>query len=128
MTAFYRPLLEKLGVTYPQYLVLLVLWGRGPCRVKELGAALDLDSGTLSPLLKRLESAGFIRRERRADDERSVSVSLTGAGAALKIRCERIPARVASAMGLDAGGLARLHASVKRLGEAVEAAGSRPAS
>jgi len=123
VTAFYRPLLEKLGVTYPQYLVLLVL-----CRVKELGAALDLDSGTLSPLLKRLESAGFIRRERRADDERSVSVSLTGAGAALKIRCERIPARVASAMGLDAGGLARLHASVKRLGEAVEAAGSRPAS
>ena len=125
MTAFYRPLLDELGVTYPQYLVLLVLWGRGPSRVKDLGAALDLDSGTLSPLLKRLDSAGLIRRERRADDERSVAISLTGAGSALKGRCERIPSLVAGAMGLDAGGLARLRAALRRLGRAVEAAGGR---
>ena len=126
VTAFYRPLLEALGLTYPQYLVLLVLWGRGPSLVKELGAALDLDSGTLSPLLKRLEAAGLIRRERRAEDERSVAITLTAAGAALKLRCERLPALVAGAMGLDAAGLARLRGQIRRLGAAVQAAGHRP--
>ncbi len=128
VTAFYRPLLEALGLTYPQYLVLLVLWGRGDSLVKDLGAALDLDSGTLSPLLKRLEAAGLIRRERRADDERSVAISLTAAGAALRLRCERIPALVAGAMGLDAKGLARLRGDIRRLGAAVEAAGQHPSS
>ena len=79
VTAAYRPLLDELGLTYPQYLVLLVLWERGETTVKELAAALRLDYGTLSPLLKRLEAAGLVRRERAAHDERSVLVACTGA-------------------------------------------------
>src|SRR5258708_1232460 len=76
----YRPLLEELGITYPQYLVLLILWERGTCSVKEIGQVLHLDSGTLSPLLKRLEAAGFLTRQRRANDERVVDISLTSDG------------------------------------------------
>src|SRR5436305_13731373 len=89
----YRPLLDEVGLTYPQYLVLLVLWQRGPQPVKNLGAALHLDSGTLSPLLKRLESAGLVRRERRAEDERSVLVTLTDAGRELERAARHIPYR-----------------------------------
>src|SRR5438309_6436322 len=77
----YRPLLDEVGLTYPQYLVLLVLWQRGAQPVKALGEALQLDSGTLSPLVKRLAAAGLVRRDRQAGDERSVLVSLTAAGA-----------------------------------------------
>ena len=87
----YRPLLDELGVTYPQYLVLLILWERGACSVKEIGSLLHLDSGTLSPLLKRLEAAGFIKRQRRANDERIVDISLTDEGHALKKRAASIP-------------------------------------
>lgn len=71
----YRPLLDELGITYPQYLVLLILWERGTCSVKEIGTFLHLDSGTLSPLLKRLEAASFIKRQRRANDERVVDIA-----------------------------------------------------
>ncbi|MET7441478.1 MarR family transcriptional regulator, partial [Streptomyces sp. NPDC005568] len=78
LTAAYRPLLEDLGLTYPQYLVMLVLWERGETTVKDLAGALRLDYGTVSPLLKRLESAGLLRRERSARDERSVLVAPTG--------------------------------------------------
>lgn len=87
----YRPLLEDLGITYPQYLVLLILWERGMCSVKEIGMLLHLDSGTLSPLLKRLEGAGLILRQRRAADERIVDISLTDKGHALKQRAASIP-------------------------------------
>ncbi len=87
----YRPLLEELGITYPQYLVLLILWERGRCSVKEIGLRLHLDSGTLSPLLKRLEAAGFILRQRRAADERIVDISLTERGQVLKQRAASIP-------------------------------------
>src|SRR3954469_18437946 len=80
VTARYRPLLDELGVTYPQYLVLLALWERDARTVKDLGAALQLDSSTLSPLLKRLEAGGLVARERRADDERSVLIRLTPDG------------------------------------------------
>src|SRR4051794_5484100 len=73
----YRPLLDEMGLTYPQYLVMLILWERGACSVKDIGNLLHLDSGTLSPLLKRLEAAGFIKRRRRTDDERVVDISLT---------------------------------------------------
>lgn len=125
VTAFYRPMLDALGLTYPQYLVLLALWGLGPCRVKDLAAALDLDYGTLSPLLKRLQAGGFVRRERRADDERSVAISLTEAGTALRARCRLIPALVSSAMGLEPGGLTRLRSSIRRLGDSVAAATDR---
>ena len=82
-TAVYRPLLDRLGVTYPQYLVLLALWERDARGVQDLCDALDLDTGTLSPLLKRLESAGLVERTRQRDDERRVVVRLTDAGNAL---------------------------------------------
>jgi DNA-binding MarR family transcriptional regulator len=121
VTQLYRPLLDALGLTYPQYLVLLVLWERGPVRVKELGAALDLDSGTLSPLLKRLEAAGLVTRDRRADDERSVEVRLTPAGTALRTRAAGIPRKIAKATGLRAGELSALRHDLRALTEVVGA-------
>src|SRR2546429_4717451 len=96
----YRPMLDEAGITYPQYLVLLVLWQRGPQPVKALGQALALDSGTLSPLLKRLEAAGLIRRERQAGDERSVLVTLTHAGAELEAPARDIPPPAAGPYGV----------------------------
>src|SRR5256886_7577399 len=95
-----RPLLDEAGITYPQSLVLLVLWQRGPQPVKALGTALQLDSGTLSPLLKRLEAAGLVRRDRQSGDERSVLVTLTPAGADLEARARDIPRRAACAASL----------------------------
>ncbi|MFF2730172.1 MarR family winged helix-turn-helix transcriptional regulator [Streptomyces sp. NPDC058008] len=100
VTARYRPLLDELGLTYPQYLVMLVLWGRDAVSVRDLGAALQLESSTLSPLLKRLEANGLVRRERRADDERSVAVRLTGAGVDLEGRARAVPLAIGDAMGL----------------------------
>lgn len=87
----YRPLLDELGITYPQYLVLLILWERGTCSVKEIGNLLHLDSGTLSPLLKRLEATGFINRQRRIQDERVVDISLTAEGIRLRERASSVP-------------------------------------
>jgi DNA-binding MarR family transcriptional regulator len=87
----YRPLLDKLDLTYPQYLTLLLLWEREPRTVKEIGHALYLDSGTLSPLLKRLEKKGFLCRQRDTQDERLVNISLTGAGRALKEQVKDLP-------------------------------------
>ncbi|MEU5116077.1 MarR family transcriptional regulator [Streptomyces longwoodensis] len=98
--ARYRPLLDELGLTYPQYLVLLVLWEQDEISVRELGAALQLESSTLSPLLKRLEAHGLLRRERRSDDERSVAIQLTGTGAALRERARAVPLAIGDAMGL----------------------------
>ncbi|MBB5939847.1 MarR family winged helix-turn-helix transcriptional regulator [Streptomyces zagrosensis] len=100
VTAGYRPLLDELGLTYPQYLVMLVLWERDQVPVRDLGAALHLESSTLSPLLKRLEASGLIRRERRADDERSVAVSLTQAGTDLREKARAIPSAIGETMGL----------------------------
>lgn len=94
MTAAYRPLLAELGLTYPQYLVLLVLWEEQDCSVGHLGHRLHLDSGTLSPLLKRLENSGLVVRQRAADDERRVEVSLTQAGRALESRAACVPERL----------------------------------
>jgi MarR family transcriptional regulator, organic hydroperoxide resistance regulator len=121
VTQAYRPLLDALGLTYPQYLVMLVLWERGPVTVKELGTTLDLDSGTLSPLLKRLESAGLVVRERRADDERSVHVRPTDAGAELRQRAATVPRRIAGATGLRAAELAALRRDLVALAEMVGA-------
>jgi DNA-binding MarR family transcriptional regulator len=101
VTAVYRPMLDNLGLTYTQYLVLLALWGRGELSVKQLGASLYLDYGTLSPLLKRLEADGLIRRERRPDDERTVIITLTEEGAAMRERARGIPAQISEAMGLE---------------------------
>ncbi|MBE7187072.1 MarR family winged helix-turn-helix transcriptional regulator [Jatrophihabitans endophyticus] len=91
MTARYRPMLDELGLTYPQYLVLVVLWDEGESTVSTLGRRLRLDSGTLSPLLKRLERAGLITRSRGTDDERSVRVQVTPAGRSLRDRAAAIP-------------------------------------
>src|SRR5665213_1625438 len=101
LTGFYRPLLDELGITYPQYLVLLALWERDGVPVGALAERVRLDYGTLSPLLKRLQTAGLISRERREDDERSVTVSLTEAGRALRARADCIPQEVVAATGLD---------------------------
>ena len=97
MTRRYQPLLEALGITYPQYLALLVLWERDGLSVSELGERLFLDSGTLTPLLKRLETAGLVSRLRAADDERRVHITLTPAGRALKTQAMKIPGHIMSA-------------------------------
>ncbi|WP_338894761.1 MarR family transcriptional regulator [Streptomyces sp. TG1A-60] len=100
VTARYRPLLDELGLTYPQYLVMLVLWEQDSISVRDLGAALHLESSTLSPLLKRLEAGGLLRRERRQDDERSVAILLTASGAQLKDRARNVPVDIGQALGL----------------------------
>ncbi|MFF3377583.1 MarR family winged helix-turn-helix transcriptional regulator [Streptomyces sp. NPDC002680] len=100
VTARYRPLLDELGLTYPQYLVMLVLWEQDSISVRDLGHALQLESSTLSPLLKRLEGNGLLRRERRAEDERSVALRLTEAGAAMRDRAGTVPLAIGDAMGL----------------------------
>ena len=97
----YRDLLADLGLTYPQYLVMLVLWREGPTSVRGLGEHLMLDSGTLSPVLKRLEGAGLVVRRRGVPDERSVEVSLTPAGTRLRERAEAVPPRMAATIGLE---------------------------
>jgi DNA-binding MarR family transcriptional regulator len=97
MTKLYKPLLADLGLTYPQYLVMLVLWERDGVTVSELGERLYLDSGTLTPLLKRLEAAGHLSRIRDVQDERRVHISLTAAGRKLKTRAAKIPACILSA-------------------------------
>ncbi|MGW1003283.1 MarR family winged helix-turn-helix transcriptional regulator [Streptomyces sp. NPDC002520] len=125
VTAAYRPLLDDLGLTYPQYLVLLVLWERGEMSVKELAGALRLDYGTVSPLLKRLEGAGLVRRERAADDERSVLVTCTGRGEQLKERAARVPGALLAGTGLDAQEVVRLREELRRLTERADAAADR---
>ena len=91
MTKVYKPLLDALGLTYPQYLAMLVLWERDGLMVSELGERLYLDSGTLTPLLKRLEASGFITRIRAVEDERRVHITLTAAGRKLKTSAAKIP-------------------------------------
>ncbi|MDQ0713951.1 MarR family winged helix-turn-helix transcriptional regulator [Streptomyces luteogriseus] len=125
VTAAYRPLLDELGLTYPQYLVLLVLWERGETTVKELAAALRLDYGTVSPLLKRLEVAGLVRRERSARDERSVLVAVTGRGEELRERAGRVPGALLTATGFDGTEAGRLRAELWRLAERAESAADR---
>ncbi|MGI5144010.1 MarR family winged helix-turn-helix transcriptional regulator [Streptomyces sp. CA-106110] len=101
LTNRYRPLLEELDLTYPQYLVMLVLWEHGALPIKTLGTLLQLDYGTLTPLLKRLQTHGLIRRERQASDERSVQITLTAQGAELRERARAIPATIGKAVGLS---------------------------
>ncbi|WP_308471324.1 MarR family transcriptional regulator [Pseudoclavibacter sp. AY1F1] len=100
-TQAYRKLLEPFDLTYPQYLVLVVLWNDGEQTVRSLGDFLQLDSGTLSPLLKRMEEAGLIVRERRTGDERVVHVALTESAVALRTELSHIPSRIAAGTGLD---------------------------
>ena len=119
VTARYRPMLDKLGVTYPQYLVLMLLWERDGQTVGQLGSRLALDSGTLSPLLKRLTAAGLVTRHRRTDDERSVSVRLTEAGRALQGPACSISAEMISALDLDREQFAELRGQLRTITERV---------
>ncbi|MFF5448496.1 MarR family winged helix-turn-helix transcriptional regulator [Streptomyces sp. NPDC012888] len=118
----YRVVLKDLGLTYPQYLVMLVLWEHGEMPVKDLGRHLRLDSGTLSPLLKRLEATGLIRRERSTEDERSVHAHLTEAGTALRTRAAEIPRRIATATGFDLAEIRDLQSRLDRLTTALDTA------
>jgi len=99
--AAYRPLLDNLGLTYPQYLVMLVLWEHGSLPVGEICRRLDLDTGTVSPLIKRMETSGLLMRERQASDERTVIVKLTGDGKALKKKALPIPTALGSCLFTD---------------------------
>ena len=99
--ALYRPVLEPLGLTHPQYLVMLALWEQSPRSVKELGLALQLEPATLSPLLKRLEAAGLVRRERSSVDERVLDITLTDAGRQLRNQAEAIPGTIVSELGMS---------------------------
>ncbi|WP_436701641.1 MarR family winged helix-turn-helix transcriptional regulator [Nocardioides sp. BYT-33-1] len=107
--ALYRPLLEPLGLTHPQYLVMLALWEEEPLRVSELSRLLELDPGTLSPLLKRLEAAGLLRRERDPRDERALAVVLTEKGRALREDAEAIPPAIVERLGMPIEELLDLH-------------------
>ncbi|MFI9323117.1 MarR family winged helix-turn-helix transcriptional regulator [Kitasatospora aureofaciens] len=123
----YRVLLRDLGLTYPQYLVMLVLWEDGELPVKRIGERLRLDSGTLSPLLKRLETAGLVRRERSQEDERSVTVTLTAEGSALRGRAGQVPRRLLAATGLPVEDLAALRGLLDRVTVALDSADVEPA-
>ncbi|RFA25875.1 MarR family transcriptional regulator [Alkalilimnicola ehrlichii] len=126
VTKLYRPLLDELELTYPQYLVMLVLWeagrrGKQSATVKYVGERLYLDSGTLTPLLKRLESRGLLSRMRSRDDEREVHVSLTAVGRALEARAEVVPRHLLCAASLPLSELVALRESLDRLLQALPA-------
>lgn len=108
ITKIYRPLLEELGITYPQYLVMLVLWENNTITLKEMGNKLYLDSGTLTPLLKRLESLGLLERERSSKDERVLNVTITEKGLALREKALKIPQGIINAINIDLQELADL--------------------
>ena len=121
MTKLYKPLLDALGLTYPQYLVMLVLWERDGLSVSALGERLCLDSGTLTPLLKRMEGAGWLVRQRSSEDERRVHVCLSPAGRQLQARAAPIPGCVVAQSGLQLGELAALNQQIKKLRAAMHA-------
>jgi DNA-binding MarR family transcriptional regulator len=119
----YRPLLDPLGLTHPQYLVMLALWERSPRSVKDVASALSLDSATLSPLLKRLEAAGLVTRDRNSADERMLTVEVTAQGQALREQAMRVPGAVLERLGVQVDELLALHGSLTRLITAAQAAG-----
>jgi DNA-binding MarR family transcriptional regulator len=118
----YKPLLDALGLTYPQYLVMMVLWERDGQTVSAIGERLILDSGTLTPLLKRLEAAGLVRRSRNPDDERQVNIALTPKGAALRDKARGNPNAILCATGQPAEALLALKDDLLKLRDALNAA------
>lgn len=108
VVALYRPILEPLGLTHPQYLVMLALWEKAPRTLNELAVDLALEPATASPLVKRLESEGLVARQRSAEDERRLEITLTTAGAALRERAVDVPRRVMAAVGMDVDEIAAL--------------------
>jgi DNA-binding MarR family transcriptional regulator len=128
MTGCYRPLLEAVGLTYSQYTVMLALWEHGTVTLGRLGEQLYLDSGTLSPLLKRLEAQGVVTRRRRLDDERVVEIGLTTTGQGLEAKALAVQGRVQEATGLTELELAALRDDLHRLAARLRAAGLEPES
>ncbi|MCW2807721.1 MAG: putative MarR-family transcriptional regulator [Marmoricola sp.] len=115
VVAVYRPLLEPLGLTHPQYLVMLAMWEHEPLSVSALGRLLQLDPATLSPLLKRLEAAGLLRRERSRHDERSLALVLTDRGQKLRAQAETIPSTIVEKLGMEVSELRALHHQLSRV-------------
>ncbi len=115
VVAVYRPWLEPMGLTHPQYLVMLALWQHGPLSVKTLSRLLQLDPGTLSPLIKRLEAAGLLRRDRDPRDERALAIALTDKGRALRAQAQRIPAGILDRLGMELPELMALHGALTRV-------------
>lgn len=113
--ALYRPVLEPLNLTHPQYLVMLALWEREPRSVKELSDALQLEPATLSPLLKRLEANGYVERRRSSTDERALEVTLTLAGRELRAEAEKIPPRIVERLGLPVDDILNLRESLRTI-------------
>ncbi|WP_370055442.1 MarR family winged helix-turn-helix transcriptional regulator [Leifsonia sp. EB41] len=113
--ALYRPVLEPLNLTHPQYLVMLALWEREPRSVKELSDALQLEPATLSPLLKRLEANGYVERRRSSADERALEVTLTRAGRELRAEAEKIPPRIVERLGLPVDDILNLRESLRTI-------------
>ncbi|GAA4180344.1 MarR family transcriptional regulator [Gryllotalpicola koreensis] len=121
----YRPLLEPMGLTHPQYLVMLALWERGPHSVRALGEALRLEPATLSPLLKRLEALGYVRRGRDPEDDRALRIELTPSGRALRAQALEVPPAVMKLLDMDVAELASLRDTLHALIAAVESAPAR---
>ena len=115
VVGLYRPLLEPMGLTHPQYLVMLALWQHAPLSVREISRLLQLDPGTLSPLLKRLEAIGYLRRQRDPADERSLAVTLTDRGRELRTEAEKIPPAIVARLGMPIEELESLHAALTRV-------------
>ncbi len=120
VTRAYRPILSRLGLTYPQYLVMVTLGESAPRTVKDLGESLELDSGTLSPLLKRLEASGLVTRQRRMDDERTVEITPTSRGRALLRAAEEVPAEMANLMGISGDEGRKLRTLLEKLTASLE--------
>ena len=125
--ALYRPLLEPMGLTHPQYLVMLALWEHDPRSGRELADVLQLDPGTLSPLLKRLEAAGYLTRRRDPADERSLAITLTPAGRALREQAERIPPAIIQRLGMSLEELQNLREILNAVIEAATTPAATPA-
>nr|WP_221376282.1 MarR family transcriptional regulator [Actinoplanes polyasparticus] len=115
VVALYRPLLEPMGLTHPQYLVMLALWQHAPLSVRDLSRLLQLDPGTLSPLLKRLDTIGYVDRQRDPADERSLAVTLTARGRTLRAEAEKIPPAIVARLGMPIDELESLHAALTRV-------------
>jgi DNA-binding MarR family transcriptional regulator len=111
----YRPVLEPLGLTHPQYLVMLALWERSPRTVRDIGEALSLEPATLSPLLKRLEAIGYLTRQRKADDERALDVQLTDRGREVRTLAEKVPEQIVARLGMPVNELEDIRESLMRL-------------
>ena len=120
--AVYRPVLEPMGLTHPQYLVMLALWGAEPMSVKELSEALRLDPPTLSPLLKRLEAAGLLERRRLPEDQRTLAVTLTDRGRRLREQALAVPRQVVERLGMDVAELQALRDGLSHVIDAAVAA------